>query len=471
MWSKLGAIVWKDLYTTFRDRNLLLMMFAAPLAISVIVGSVFGGQSTGGFSIEAIPVAVVNQDEGTDLFGQPSNFGADFVAVVTGGEAGSNAGAEPVPAATTPCPLLDDTVGDGSAQFSGSLTDLFQVTLLEDSEAARTGVDDGTYTAAIIIPADFSAQMSPDIDVPGIAQSEADAAATQIEVYANAGRTISGSIVRSVVAGYVNTLLTGNITIGATISSLIDANPAVAMLAGNNAEANAVLGCGFIGGLGTVSLGGQSIANPQAEEDEPNLFALILVTTGAAQAVLFALFAAQGGIISVVEERRAGTLPRLLTTPTPRTVLIGGKFTATLVMVILQMSILLLALLVIASVNAGEIVWLWGTNPLALVGIVLATSLAVCGMGILIAGIARTPEQVGTLGTIINMALGVAGGAFGFAPPIPVAYFSLIYWGVDGLNKLGQGNVDIALNIAALLGQAALFFIVGIFLFNRRVEA
>ncbi|NDJ77078.1 MAG: hypothetical protein GYB65_12555, partial [Chloroflexi bacterium] len=78
-WPKLTAITWKDLYQTFQDRNALLYMFAMPVALSLIIGLAFG---TGGdISIDEIPLAIVNGDEGhaQDTDDVASNDGGDMM--------------------------------------------------------------------------------------------------------------------------------------------------------------------------------------------------------------------------------------------------------------------------------------------------------------------------------------------------------------------------------------------------------
>ena len=67
--SKIWAIAWKELYTTLRDRNLLLVMFATPLMLSTIIGMAFGGlgSDSGSTPITDIPIALVNLDSGFAL--------------------------------------------------------------------------------------------------------------------------------------------------------------------------------------------------------------------------------------------------------------------------------------------------------------------------------------------------------------------------------------------------------------------
>ncbi|MAU08763.1 MAG: hypothetical protein CL607_02985 [Anaerolineaceae bacterium] len=467
MFNKIWAIVQKDLYTTFTDRNLVLIMFAVPLAIATIVGVVFGGLGDGdNLTLDRIPVAIVNLDEGYESFGQQANLGADFAALATGGEMTSGTSAVGSDTSTA-CPLSD---AQSSGTSQSSMTDILAATEVATEAEARAGVESGDYDVAIVFPADFSASLSPRINEDE-ASPPADPVA--VSIYANSAQSVDGAIVRSIVEGYVDTIQTGYIALETTINSLIASNPVAAIVGGNNDAANAVIACAFGDTLATIRLDRQSI-EVQAD-DEPAVtggaFSYILIQIGAAQAMVFGLFAAQFGIISIVEERREGTMQRMMLSPTPRNVIIGGKFTATFFMVVLQMSVLLLALTVIASFGAGTFVWLWGSNILLLVLLILAVAIAICGLSVILASIARTPEQVGTLGSVFNILLGLVAGAFGFPPILPVAYLSLIYWGVNGLEALAIGSTDITLNLLVLFGQGIVFFLLGTWLFSRRVEA
>ena len=185
---------------------------------------------------------------------------------------------------------------------------------------------------------------------------------------------------------------------------------------------------------------------------------------------MFALFAGQFGVLSIINEQRAGTLQRMLVSPTPRHIIIMGKLVSTVVMVIVQILILLVALTVISSIVERELTFIWGSNIIAIAAVIFTLALSVAGLGVLLMGLARTPEQVGPVGAILNILMGAVGGAFGFMPVFPVAYLSLIYWGTDAFTKLSAGNNDIGINLLALLIGGSVFFAVGLFLFNRRVE-
>lgn len=460
--NKILAITSKELYTTFTDRNLLILMIAAPLTIATIVALVFSGFGSdgSGLTFSDIPVAVVNLDEGTAQQGQPTNYGAILAGFLVPGSDSGSTGAF----SQGECSLAE--ANRAAAGSSGlSLDDLLDAQRVDDAAAARAGVENGDYAVMVVIPPDFSARLAPNVNpIAGPVEPAV------VEVYANSGQPVEGTIVRSIVEGFTNRLLTGNIAIGASISTLIQQNPAAALrltTAQNDPQLNGVFACGFTDMLATVSLDAQSV---QAEEQPRGVATAILVQTGSAQAVLFALFAGQFGVMSIINERRAGTLQRMLVTPTPRSVIIAGKLFSTFAMVVFQLLILLAALTLIASLVEGRLTLIWGSHFLALAAVILMLALAVAGFGVLLMGLAKTPEQVGPVGAILNIVMGAVGGAFGFAPVFPLAYVSLIYWGTDAFNKLSLGNSDILPNVLALLVGGTVLLVVGLFLFNRRVE-
>ncbi len=81
MLRKIWAITWKELYTTFTDRNLILIMIVTPLALATIIGAAFSGfinNTSNDVPIRDIPVAVVNLDQGADANGTTVNNGDQF---------------------------------------------------------------------------------------------------------------------------------------------------------------------------------------------------------------------------------------------------------------------------------------------------------------------------------------------------------------------------------------------------------
>jgi ABC-type transport system involved in multi-copper enzyme maturation permease subunit len=472
MLRKILTITWKEVYLTFTDRSLLLIMIVAPLAISSIVGLAFGGLGGGGgqSSIVNIPVAVVNLDAGTTQQGQPLNYGDIFVNVLSpstaSGDTANSFGGD--------CPLVDSTTaGTSTGGYNVSLDQLLDTTVLNDVATGRTGVDDGTYAALIVIPADFSARLAPAISYSPDGPTVDTQPPTTVEVYGSEGMALSASIVRSIVQGFTDQLVGGNIAISATINTLIAANPLAGLALNATSDATAVFNCAFSGVLNTIQIDPRALAAETQQGDSTGFSTttLILLQVGTAQAVFFALFTGQFGTAGIIQERKSWTLQRMVVSPTPRAVILAGNLLGTFTTVVFQIGIMLLALTAIASLVEGGLALIFGTNVLAIIAMLLVLALAVSALGILIAGIARTAEQSAAIGSVFNLIMGVLGGAFGVSVGLPLGYLSLIYWGTDGFNKLAHGQAgDIGLNLLVLGVQGIVLYLIGLFFFNHRLD-
>jgi ABC-2 type transport system permease protein len=470
MIRKILAIMWKEVYQVFTDRNLLLIMIVAPLAISAIVSFAFGGGSGGNLTLEAIPVAIINLDEGAQMQGQTLNYGSIFTNLLVPGE---DSATDPTSAFGGDCPLITDSAASSASNdesVSMSLEELFDAVALDDVAAGRAGVDNGDYAALIVIPADFSARLLPMIQFGEPIATDNDPAA--VEVYANEANPISVSILRSVAQGFTDQIVTGSIAISASINTLIETNPLAAASLGTNSDAMDVFTCGFSGVLNTIDVDRRALAAEagSSNEDEFSLTTFILIQVGAAQAVFFALFTGQFGVVNIIEERKTWTLQRMVLSPTPRAVILGGNLLGTFITVIFQITLLLASLTLFASFIEGGLTMIFGSNLLLIAALVLVLGLAVSALGVFIAGLARTTEQATGIGSVVNLAMGVLGGAFGFVPGPPASYFSMIYWGTDAFNKLAIGQTDIGLNLLILAGQGLVLYLIGLVFFNRRLD-
>lgn len=454
MINKLWAITYKDILATFTDRNVVLIMLVTPLAISTIVALAFGNFTGGGAPLQNVPVALVNLDSGDD---SGFNAGNVFVSAFIPAEAATGDSAAP-----GGCEAATNNTGEGSAF---SLQDLTNATLLDDPAEARAGVDAGTYAAAIIIPANYSRRMAytqenPEIDpVP-------------VEVYGDSARTISPQIIRSITESIANQLLTGQIAVAATVDTLVNRaqeNPGFGLtfLAANaSGQFQPDFACAFTPAFNSVNIDQQAVGGAQTGFNP-------LVLIGSAQAVFFALFTANGGATSIMEERREGTLQRLVISPTPRIVILSGKALGVLAVVLVQLLLLFAALSLISGFLYDDFA-IWGSDWLSIALMLLFTALAASGVGMLTAAVAGSPEMANTIGSIVALFMGVLGGAFFTVDAIPLLQpltrLSIVRWGSEGFSKLAQGNTDILVNLVflALIGGA--LFGIGLLLFTRRQD-
>ncbi len=440
MLTKIWAITWKELYTTFTDRNLILIMIVTPLALATIIGMAFSGfiNTSNDVPIRDISVAVVNLDQGVEANGTTVNYGANFADVI----------APRVPHSNDP------------------LDELLNATRILTADAARAGVDTGDYAAAVIIPADFSAKLT-------YSQTH-NIEPVSIEVYASSGAPISANVVRSIAESIANQIATGNIAVEATIEALIaraQSDPAFGLrFAGASASGSFQpdFAPAFTPGENPISIDQQTVTG-QAATFNP------LVLFGSAQAVFFMLFTAMGGANSLLEERRDGTLQRLIASPTPRMVILLGKLLGTFVTCIVQVTILVIALTLVGSVIAGEFQFIWGNNIFALALVIIAVSLAASGLATVVAALVRTPEQGNVIGSVVSMAQAIFGGAFFGTAALPAAMkpltsLTIIWWGTDAFSKLAQNQIDIGQNLLVLALMGVILFVVGLVIFSRRLS-
>lgn len=448
---KIWVIAQKELYQTYTDVNLLLIMLATPVVLATIIGLALGGAADGD-SIGDIPVAIVNQDEG--------DFGSVIVSAYIpsqplelggfGGSGGGDATCDALPEDTETQPF--------------TLEDITDAELVDSTEVARAGVDDGTYAAAVIVPPDFSARI-------GYSQDDPTIDPVTVEVYGDSGRTLSAEIIRSITESITTQIATGNIFIASaieTIQAQAPQNPAFygqLLLYSVTGDPNEAFVCAFDPNFNTVGLEQQTVTGDDAEFDP-------LVYFGAAQAMFFMLFTAQGGANSILEDRRQWVLQRMVVSPTPRLVILLGKLVGTFVTCVFQLLLLFVAFTAVGSIMNGEFVFIWGRNVPLIALLVVVAALSASGLGTLLAALARNPEQANTVGTIINIAMAAVGGAFFNATFMPqvVQWFSIVYWGTDAFTALSAGQTAIWTNLGVLLLQGAVMFLVGLWVFERQMD-
>jgi hypothetical protein len=124
----------------------------------------------------------------------------------------------------------------------------------------------------------------------------------------------------------------------------------------------------------------------------------------------------------------------------------------------------------VGSLIEARPVFIWGSNIPALAAVLLAVTVSVSGLGMFLAGVLKGIEQANIVGSVLNIALGVLGGAFGFQLPRSIAGVSFIYWARDAFDTLAAGRGDITLNLLILLAEGIALFVIGLFLFNRKFE-
>lgn len=178
--------------------------------------------------------------------------------------------------------------------------------------------------------------------------------------------------------------------------------------------------------------------------------------------LMFMYFLISSLAVTVVEERQTGTLRRLLTAPVSRSRILLGKMLPYFLIAVIQMVATLLLSQLIFGIDLGR--GLDGT-PIAIAVIILCSALAMSGLGVLIAALARTESQADGLAIVIVLVLAVVSGSM--FPNIFIPGLQMVtphYWSMEGfLNVIarGQGLEGVILPAGVLLTMAAFFFTAG----------
>jgi ABC-2 type transport system permease protein len=181
----------------------------------------------------------------------------------------------------------------------------------------------------------------------------------------------------------------------------------------------------------------------------------------------FAIAGLMGAATILVLERKNRSLQRLLTTDMSRLAILIGHFVAMLVMIFVQILILILFGQLLLKLN-------YLSQPLATMLLALATALFAASLGLLIGALAKTPDQVIIYSLIPMFVLAGMGGAWVPLEVMPdgferVARLTPLAWTMQGFQDVlvrGLGLAAVSLPVAALLGYAAVLFVLAVWRFR-----
>lgn len=433
--KKALAIALRGVQTTFGDRNLLLIMVVAPLAITLIIGAAFSKfvGPRNDLSLD-ISVGLVNEDQGTTILNQPLNYGDIITGLLV--------------------PPTDKTPDPNNTLFK----------LLKAQKMSRTEaivkVDKGNLTAAIIIPAGFSESLNPTRNDKPIQ--------TTITLYRAPDSSIAASIVSSVIRGIVNNLASGNIAIFAAKAQVSAGKASPLLLASSQQIEQTVRN--DLQAIPPITLVDHVVGDQQqtANNFDP------LQYFAPSMAVFFLTFTMAGSASSIIEEQTAGTLQRMLSSPTSRTTILVGKLGGTYVTGLLQLTVLIFAMALLGPI-LGSKTSVWGNNIPGLILITLSATAAATGLGALLAGLARSAQQADVISNAVLIALGMVGGAFFDVSTLGLQGVSKLtpnYWATNAYTTLARTNdlSTIFPNVAVLLVIFVVLFGIGLLAFNRRLK-
>ena len=413
---KLILIGFKDLKLMFRDRAALILILLAPFLLTLGMGFVtgrFSGDNSS--SVLNIPIVIVNLDN--------DSLGNTLVDIFN----------------------------------SDELTDLVEPTSSGDPEAARLLVDEDEVAAAIIIPAGFTQSV--------LHQSENNVPneEVKIEFYSNPSRPTSAGIIKGILDGFVTRLDEMRLGGMTSVSQLIISgriSPQDANRVGEEMSERLQNDADATNDATAITLNTSTTAGENVEFDVLSFFA-------PGMALMFLMYTVSYGGRSILAENSQGTLPRLLVSPTNTMQVLGGKVFGIYLTGAAQMLILIGASALLLQLK-------WG-NALGVVLLVLAAVFGATGWGMLITALARTPAQVGSVGSAVMLIFAMLGGSFIQLDNMPaivqtIGKITPNAWAMDGFTTLALGGTLTPLStpILALLTMGILLFLVSALLFGKK---
>ena len=330
--------------------------------------------------------------------------------------------------------LRQDVIGSLQAAGVADVTDA------PTAEQARAAVASGEQDVAFVIPVDFSAGIQAGRPVT-------------IEVLGAREEGLATEIARSVATRF------GTGVVGVQL---------------------AVQTVGELGGQplppaeqGRIATAAAALPPAITLIDEPTPLRQLSLPTyfAASMSVLFLFFAAQAGIVSLFEERRTGTLARILAGPVSPGAILAGKSLGSLALGVVAMTVLIAATTLLIGAD-------WGP-PHGVLLLVVAAVVAAIGISTLIASFAKTAQAAAAASSAVAITLGILGGTFTPSAQAPEVMATMALLTPHGWFLLGLGDMQGAGSsfadglpaVAVLLAMGAVTYTLGALRVRRLVAA
>jgi ABC-2 type transport system permease protein len=424
---KIFDIALKDMTRSFRSLFALMFMFGVPLLMAGMFYFMFGGRAKNQttFTLPVTKVVVANLDQGgPDFEAARAQFPAGLQAASLGG-------------------MIVSTLQDES------FSNLLEVTVVDSSEAARSAVDNQAAGAAILIPADFSKQFS---DLTGKAT---------LVLYKDPTLTLGPGIVESILAQFMDGMSGARIAVDVAVKQAGSTDP---QSIGQTVQEY----------IASTPVGDQASAlldvrSPTGTSTPATPITVMISMILGGMTVFYAFFTGASQAQSILKEDEEGTLQRLFTTPTTQSTILGGKFLAVGLTVVVQMTVLFIL---------GHLIFgiIWGPFlPLAI--ITLGSVLAASSFGIFLMSLLKNAKQsatvfggvitgTGMLGMIKVFTMGTANATWADT----ISLFVPQGWAARGLLQLmnGASLIQILPTFGVLIAISIVFFAIGILRFQKR---
>ncbi len=398
---KFWYIAVKDLIIRVRDRSAFVVLLVMPLAMIIVLGTVFNWS---GSSFKAC-VTVVDLDHGE----MAQHLTHDVFA-------------------------------------SDRLNSLLVVTTVSTEAEAHALVEQGKTGAAVIIPADFTENVTA-------------GKTTSVTVLGNPETANQAGVVRTIVESFTAEVQRRQLAASVAIGRL--------QVPGTVPEQS-------------MQEAVQSVLQQVNSAEQENLVHVVTTTQegtkvpkaldyyAVGMALLYLIFTANTGTESMLEEKRQYTLQRVSITPTSRLQILLGKLVGIFILSALQFAMIILFTRFIYGVR-------WGSSVPAVIAMALSTVLAGAGLSTLIAALAGTPEQAGSIGPAVALVYSLLGGSMWPVYRMPAWMTSLSHltftrWSIEGFTHLmvyGGGIASVLRPVGVCLAMAAAFLLISVTVLSR----
>ena len=415
----------KDMRQSFRNKGAIIFMFVIPILITVLFYFMFGNIAGGDeeFTLPVTDVIFVNLDEANEAFNGEEALGFGSLGA-----------------------FLGDTLR------GENLADLVRVREMAEAAAARTAVDNQEAGIAVIIPAGFTRA------IMGTGET------AEVELYRDPTLIIGPAIVSSIVSQIVEGMSAGNISMSVTMEQLAEAGAPV------TPETAQELVNAVIERAPAQQEGGLTVLQAPPGQDSGNEMAQLLALILGGMMVFYAFFTGANVLNSILTEQENGTLQRLFTTPTSQMEIFSGKFVATLFILSVQISVLLLFGRLVFHIQWGDPL----PVAIAAAGLVLIAATA----GLFLVSLLKDPRQSGIIFGGLLTLTGMVGLMTVFtasAPNTPQALetVSLLVpqgWAMRTFEQAMNGGAlsDVVLTFGVILLWSAVFFFAGQYRLRKR---
>ncbi len=176
----------------------------------------------------------------------------------------------------------------------------------------------------------------------------------------------------------------------------------------------------------------------------------------AGMAVFFLFFTVSFGVSGLLEEKRHGTMDRLLAAPIGPSSIVVGKMLTSFALGIISMTVLVVASTLLLGAD-------WG-DPVGVAMLVVAAVISAMGILAVVGAAAKTQDQAGSFQAIISLVLAFLGGTFFSIASAggviaTLSLFTPHAWFLRGLGDLQGGDVSAV--FPAVLALFAFGFVTG----------